>query len=156
MSKVKPIPEGMTGLIPHLTVKNAAKAIEFYKKAFGATQVSRHDMPNGSIMHATLMIKGYPLFLNDEFPEMGCKAPQSLGGTAVFIMLYVEDVDAFVKQAISAGAEIKMPVQDQFWGDRYGLIADPFGHYWEIASRKEDLSPAEMERRGKEAMSQMK
>jgi PhnB protein len=155
MSNAKPIPEGMTGVIPHLTVKDAARAIDFYKRAFGATEVARHGMPDGTIMHASLRIGEGTVFLNDEFKEMGSLSPQSLGGSPVFLMLYVPDVDATVQRAVDAGAEVKMPVADQFWGDRYGLIADPFGHLWEIATHKEDLSSEEMERRGREAMAQM-
>jgi len=155
MSTAKPIPEGMTGFIPHLTVKGAARAIEFYKKAFGANERSRHGMPDGSIMHASIKIGENSLFLNDEYKEMGCLSPQSLGGTPVYIMMYVPDVDAAFKRAVDAGAEVKMPVADQFWGDRYGLLADPFGHYWEIATHKEDVSDEEMQRRGREAMAQM-
>jgi PhnB protein len=155
MSNARPIPEGMTGVIPHLTVKDAARAIDFYKRAFGATELSRHGMPDGSIMHASLRIGEGTVFLNDEFKEMGSLSPQSLGGSPVFLMLYVPDVDATVQRAVDAGAEVKMPVADQFWGDRYGLIADPFGHVWEIATHKEDLSKEEMERRGREAMAQM-
>jgi len=154
MSNVKPIPEGMTGVTAHLTVRDAAKAIEFYQRAFGATEMSRFAMPDGSIMHASLKIAGGTMFLNDEFKEMGCLAPQSLGGSPVYLMLYVPDVDAVFKRAVEAGAEAKMPVADQFWGDRYGMLVDPFGHYWEIATHKEDLSPEEMARRGREAMSQ--
>ena len=139
----------------HLTVKGAARAIDFYKKAFGATEAGRHNTPEGSIMHAALKIGEGTLFLNDEFKEMGCVSPQTLGGTPVYLMIYVPDVDATFKRAVDAGAEAKMPVSDQFWGDRYGLLADPFGHYWEIATHKEDLSKEELERRGREAMAQM-
>ena len=155
MANVNPIPEGMTGVTPHLTVKGAKKAIEFYKNAFGATEQGVFAMPDGSVMHASIKIGGGTIMLNDEYPQMGCIAPQSLGGTPVYLLMYVKDVAATVKQAVAAGAEIKMPVADQFWGDRYGVIADPFGHFWEIATHKEDLSPEEMQRRGREAMSQM-
>jgi uncharacterized glyoxalase superfamily protein PhnB len=155
MSKPKPVPEGMNAVIPHLTVKGAARAIDFYKQVFGATEMSRHNMPDGTIMHASLKIGEGTVFLNDEFKETGSLAPQSLGGTPVTLMLYVPDVDATFQRAVDAGAEVKMPVADQFWGDRYGLLADPFGHHWEIATHKEDLSPEEMERRGREAMEQM-
>ena len=154
MAKVQPIPEGMSGFIPHLTVKGCAKAIDFYKKAFGATERSRHAMPDGSIMHASIKIGANSLFLNDENKQMGAISPQTLGGTPVYIMLYVPDVDATIKRATEAGAAIKLPVADQFWGDRYGLIADPFGHYWEIATHKEDVSEEELTRRGREAMAQ--
>ena len=155
MGNVKPIPEGMSGFIPHLTVKGAARAIEFYKKAFGAVERSRHNMPDGSIMHASIKIGETTLFLNDEFKEMGSISPQSLGGTPVCIMMYVPDVDATFKRAVDAGATVKMPVDNQFWGDRYGMLADPFGHLWEIATHKEDLSDEEVQRRGREAMAQM-
>ena len=155
MSKVKPVPEGIHTVTPHLTVKGAARAIDFYKLAFGATEVSRHAGPGGSIMHASIKIGDSVLFLNDEFPEMGAISPQSLNGTPVTLTLYVEDADALFKKATEAGAEIKMPIADQFWGDRYGCVKDPFGHMWAIASRKEDLTPEEAERRGREAMAQM-
>ena len=155
MPNVQPIPEGLHSLTPHIVVKNAAKAIDFYRRAFGAVERSRHSGPNGTIMHASLKIGDSGLFLNDEFPEMGSVSPLSLGGTAVTLTLYVPDVDATFKAAIDAGAEVKMPVADQFWGDRYGMLADPFGHWWAIATHKEDLSPEEMERRGREAMAAM-
>lgn len=155
MSQTQPVPEGAAGVIPHLTIKGAARAIEYYTRVFGATEQSRHLMPDGSIMHAAVHIGGRPVFLNDEFKEMGSVSPQSIGGSPVMLMLYVEDVDATVNRAVAAGATVKMPVADQFWGDRYGMIEDPFGHLWEIATHKEDLSPEEMERRGREAMAQM-
>ena len=155
MGTAKPIPEGMSGFIPHLTVKGCARAIDFYKKAFGAVERSRHAMPDGSIMHASIKIGENSLFLNDEYKDMGTLSPESLGGSSVYIMLYVTDVDATVKRAVEAGAQVKMGVDDMFWGDRYGLLADPFGHYWEIATHKEDLSDEEMQRRGREAMAQM-
>lgn len=155
MSNAKPVPEGMAAVIPHLTVKDAARAIDYYVQAFGAVERSRHMMPDGSIMHASLKIGEGSVFLNDEFKDMGTLSPQSLGGSPVFLMLYVADVDATFKRAVDLGAQVKMPVADQFWGDRYGLLVDPFGHYWEIATHKEDLTPEEMERRGREAMAQM-
>ena len=155
MSKVKPVPEGMHTLTPHIVVKSAAKAIEYYKRAFGAQELSRHAMPNGAIMHASIKIGDSHLYLNDEFPEMGALSPQSVGGTSVSLTLYVEDADAVFKKAVDAGGTVKMPIADQFWGDRYGTIADPFGHMWAIATRKENLTPEEMDRRGREAMAQM-
>jgi PhnB protein len=156
MSDVKPVPEGMTYVIPHLTVKGAARAIDFYKKAFGATEMSRQVMPDGVIIHASLKIGGGHVFLNEEVKDMGCIGPQALGGTPVYLMMYVPDVDATFKRAIDAGAEEKMAVSDQFWGDRYGIVIDPFGHYWELATHKEDVSPEEMDRRSREMMEQMK
>jgi len=155
MGNAKPIPEGMTGFVPHLTVKGAARAIDFYTKAFGAVERSRFAMPDGSIMHASIKIGANTLFLNDEYKEMGSISPESLGGSPVMIMLYVPDVDAAVKRAVEAGAQLKMGVDDMFWGDRYGLLVDPFGHMWEIATHKEDLSDEEVARRGREAMAQM-
>jgi uncharacterized glyoxalase superfamily protein PhnB len=155
MSQAQPVPPAMTGVIPHLTVQNAAAAIEYYKKAFGATEIQRHAAPDGSIMHATIQIGQGMLMLNDEFKDFGCLAPPSLSGTPVFLMMYVPDVDATFQRAIDAGAQVKMPVADQFWGDRYGLLIDPFGHTWEIATHKEDLTKEELDRRGREAMAQM-
>ncbi len=155
MAKVKPVPEGMHTLTPHLVVKGAAKAIDFYTRAFGAREMSRHAGPGGAIMHASLKIGDSTVYLNDEFPEMGALSPQSVGGTSVTLTLYVEDADAVFKRAVDAGAAVKMPIADQFWGDRYGCLTDPFGHVWAVASRKEDLTPEEMGRRGREAMAQM-
>jgi uncharacterized glyoxalase superfamily protein PhnB len=155
MSKVKPIPDGMAGVTPHLTVKGAARAIEFYKKAFGAIERSRFPMPDGSIMHASLKIGEGHIYVNDEIKDMGAKSPQTLGGTPVAISIFVTDADATFKAAVAAGAKVKIPIADQFWGDRYGMVEDPFGHQWEISTHKEDLTPQEMERRGREAMAQM-
>jgi PhnB protein len=156
MSKVQPVPPGMTGVTPHLVVKGASKAIDYYRKAFGATELSRFEMPDGSIMHAAIKIGEGTVYLADENKEWGNQSPQSLGGSPVLLALYVPDVDAFVKRAVEAGAEIKMPVNDQFWGDRYGMIADPFGHLWEVSTHQEDVSPDEMKRRGMEMISAMK
>ena len=157
MAKAKsPVPEGQHTISPHLTVKGAPKAIEFYKKAFGATEVSRFPGPGGSIMHAALRIGDSKFFLNDEMPmPEGGKSPASIGGTAVTINLYVPDADKIYRQAISAGARETMPIADQFWGDRYGIVTDPFGHKWAIATRIEDLSTQEMEKRGREFMQKM-
>lgn len=153
MSPVKPIPDGMNTVIPHLVVNDAARAIDFYKKAFGAEERGRFNTPDGKIMHASISINGSPLFVNDAM--MGAKDPATLGGTPVSLMIYVNDVDATFQRAVSAGAKPTMPVADQFWGDRYGMLVDPFGHSWEIATHKEDLSPEEMDRRGRETMAQM-
>ena len=155
MSKAKPVPDGATGVLPHLTIKDAPRAIEFYKKALGAVELSRHNGPDGSIMHASIRIGSGMVFLNEENRDWGALSPQTLGGTPVWMMVYVPDVDATFEQARSAGAEVVMPVGDQFWGDRYGVLKDPFGHMWEIATHVEDLSPEEMERRGRAAMAQM-
>lgn len=131
-------------VLPHLVCRGAAEAIEFYKKAFGASEELRLPGPDGSLLHACLNINGSPVMLADEFKEMGNASPATLGGTPVTIHLVVEDVDAVVRQAISAGAKAIMPVADMFWGDRYGVIEDPFGHRWSIATPKRTLSEAEL------------
>ena len=147
MSKVKPIPEGYHSVTPYLIIKNAAEAIEFYKKAFGATELFRIDQPDGKIGHAEIKIGDSPIMLSDEFPEMGHRGPQSLGGSPVSIMLYVEDVDTVVSRATTAGAKLDRPVEDKFYGDRTGSLTDPFGHIWHVGTHKEDVSPQEMEKR---------
>ena len=143
----KPIPDGYHTATPYLVVKNAASALEFYKKAFGAEELMRLASPDGKIGHAEIKIGDSPIMLADEFPEMGYRGPQALGGSPVSIMLYVEDVDARFNQAIAAGAKVKRPVKDEFYGDRAGNLEDPFGHVWTIATHKEDVSPEEIERR---------
>jgi PhnB protein len=157
MSKVKPIPEGFHTLAPHITVADAAKAIEFYKKALGAKEIGRHAGPGGKIMHAQLQIGDSRLMLNDAFPEMGaCGPTPTAGGGAPFtIHLCVEDVDNVFNQAIAAGAKATMPVMDQFWGDRYGKFVDPFGHHWSVATHIKDMTPAEIEAAGQAAMAAM-
>jgi peroxiredoxin Q/BCP len=149
--KVKPIPEGYHAVTPYLIIKNAAAAIDFYKAAFGATELFRIPQPDGKIGHAEIKIGDSPIMLADEFPELKYVSPQTLGGTPVSLMIYVEDVDAVFKQAVSAGAAEQKPVQDQFYGDRTGSLVDPFGHIWHIATHKEDITPEEMEKRAKSA-----
>jgi PhnB protein len=145
---IKAVPEGYHTLTPHLIVKGASEAIAFYKKAFGAEEIRRMPGPDGkSLMHAELKIGDSRLFLVDEFPQMGCLGPLGLGGTPVFIHVYVEDVDAVFNQAVAAGAEVRMPLENAFWGDRYGQLVDPFGHKWSLATHKEDLTPEEMGKR---------
>jgi PhnB protein len=142
---VKRVPDGYHTVMPHLVVRGAAKAIEFYKKAFGAKELGRHSGPDGqSIMHAELQIGDSRVFLNDEFPAMGAVSPQALNGTPVTLHLQVEDVDGLFNQAVAAGAQVIMPVADQFWGDRYGQVADPFGHRWSMASHIRDLTPDQL------------
>lgn len=141
----QPIPEGMHSVTPHLVCEGAAEAIEFYKKAFGATEGGRLPGPGGKIMHAQIRIGGSAVMLVDDFPEWGSHGPKALKGSPVTIHLYVPDVDAVFNQAVAAGATVKMPVADMFWGDRYGMLIDPFGHQWSIATHKRDVSPAEME-----------
>ena len=148
-------PEGMHSITPHLICRGAADAIEFYKKAFGATEQMRLPGPDGRIMHAALLIGDSLVMLVDEMPEWGALGPQSLNGSPVTIHISVDNADAFVERAVKAGAKVTMPVADQFWGDRYGKIVDPFGHEWELATHIEDLSPEEVERRGREAMASM-
>jgi PhnB protein len=148
---VKRVPDGYHRVTPHLTVRNAAAMIEFYKKAFGAVEKGRAPGPDGkSIMHAAIQIGDSIVFLNDEFPEMGAQSPLTTKGTAVTIHLYVEDADKQFQQALAAGAEVAMPLADQFWGDRYGIVKDPSGHLWSIGSHMEDLTPDQIkERMGK-------
>jgi PhnB protein len=146
MANVKPIPEGYHSVTPYLIIKGAANAIEFYKKAFGATELFRMDH-QGKIGHAEIKIGDSPIMLSDEASEMGYVGPTSLGGSPVSIMIYVEDVDTIFKQAIEAGGEQLKPLQDQFYGDRSGSLKDPFGHIWHVATHKEDVSPEEMDKR---------
>ncbi len=149
MAEMKPGHEGHCGMIPHLVIRDAAKAIEFYKKAFGAVEQMRMPMPDGKIMHACLKIGDSSFFLADEFPDAGgYKSPLTLGGTSVTLNLNVADADAVFAQAVAAGAKVQMPLADMFWGDRYGVLVDPFGHQWAVATHKEDVSPEEMKKRG--------
>jgi PhnB protein len=147
MAKVKAIPEGYSTITPHLVCKDAAKAIEFYAKAFGAVERYRMPGPGGKVMHAEIQIGNSIVMLADEFPEQGARSPQSIGGTPVVLMIYTEDVDAAFQRATDAGAKAIMPPADMFWGDRYGKLSDPFGHEWAIATHREDVTPEEMARR---------
>ena len=144
---VKPIPEGYHTVTPYLICKDAAKAIDFYKAAFGATELFRMADPSGKVGHAEIKIGDSPIMLADEYPDMKYLGPESLGGTPVSILLYVEDVDALAAQAVAAGATVIEPVTDKFYGDRMGSLADPFGHRWHIGTHKEDVTPEEMEKR---------
>ncbi|MBZ5630614.1 MAG: VOC family protein [Acidobacteriia bacterium] len=147
-----PIPCGMHSITPHIIVNGAAKAVEFYKKVFGAEQVGPvSTMPDGKVMHAHLKIGDSHLMMADEFPQGSCRSPQSLGGSPVVLTLYVTDVDATWKKATEAGAKVVFPLSNQFWGDRYGQVADPFGHVWALATHIEDLTQAEIEERAKSA-----
>lgn len=143
--KVKPVPDGMHTVTPHLVCNGAADAITFYKQAFGAVELGRLPGPQGKLMHAMLRIGDSAVMLVDEFPDYGSFGPKSLKGSPVTIHLYVEDVDATVKRAVAAGAKITMPVDNMFWGDRYGKIEDPFGHHWSVATHIRDVSPEEMQ-----------
>jgi PhnB protein len=144
---VRPIPEGYYSITPYLIVRGAARAIEFYKQAFSATELMRFPMPDGRVGHAEIKIGNSPVMLADEFPEKGARSPESIGGSATGILLYVEDVDAQFKQAVAAGAKVERPLQDQFYGDRSATVVDPFGHKWTLATHKEDVSMEEMQRR---------
>lgn len=146
-SEVKAKPEGYHTATPYLTIKGAADALEFYKRAFGATEVMRMTTPDGRIGHAEIRIGDSPIMLSDEFPDMDARSPQMIGGSPVMIHLYVDDADALVKRAVDAGATLQRPVEDQFYGDRAGKLADPFGHIWWIATHVEDVPPQEIERR---------
>jgi PhnB protein len=153
---VRAIPEGMHTLTPHLVVRDAAKAIDFYRKALGAEVRGVHETPDRKIMHAELMIGNSMLFLADEFPGMGhCTSPQTLGGTSSTLNLYTDRVDQLFDQAVSAGATVLMPLSNQFWGDRYGQVKDPFGHVWALSQHVEDISREELDRRAREAFSKM-
>ncbi len=146
-SRPKPIPDGYHTATPYLIVNDAAQAIEFYKEAFGATELLRMAKPDGKIGHAEIRIDDSTIMLADEFPEMGARSPQSFGGSPVSIFLYVENVDAVFAQTVAAGAVVQRPVADQFYGDRMGGVKDPFGHAWYIATHVEDVSPEEMRKR---------
>lgn len=148
-SHVKPIPEGMHTVTPHLVCAGAAAAIEFYKQAFDAVEGMRLPGPDGKLIHACLRIGDSPIMLVDEFPECQSLGPKSLQGSPVTMHLYIEDADAVFDRAVAAGASIKMPLEDTFWGDRYGVIEDPFGHHWSIATHIRDLSPEEIQEAAK-------
>ena len=153
---VKPIPDGYHTLTPFLTVRDAARAIEFYKQAFGATERGVMKGPDGKVMHAELMIGDSIIMLSDEFPQMGAVSPETIGGSGMGLHIYLDGVDAAFDRAVKAGAHVEMPVMDQFWGDRYGKLKDPFGHKWSIATHMKDLSADEMKKSMDDAMAQMK
>ena len=152
---VKPIPEGYHTATPYLAVDDAAEALEYYKKAFGAKERGRMEAPDGKIGHAEIQIGDSLVMLSDPFPQASTRTPKELGGTTASVFLYVEDVDAFVQRAVDAGATVSMEVADQFWGDRFGTITDPFGHSWSVATHIEDVPPEEMAERAKAAMAAM-
>lgn len=153
----KPVPEGFNTVSAHIVVNNASEAIDFYKKAFGAEEVARVPGPDGkSVMHAELRIGTSRLMLNDEFPQMGAKSAKTIGATPVTLHLYVDNVDELYDRAVKAGAKVKMPVENTFWGDRYGRIEDPYGHQWAIATHKEDLTPQQLQERAAEYFSKQK
>ena len=154
-SQVKAVPEGFHTITPHLTVRDANRAIEFYKKAFGAEVLHVMPAPGGKVMHAALKIGDSIVMLNDEFPEHGGASAPPAGGSSDALHIYIENVDAAFQRAVSAGATVKMPVMDMFWGDRYGQVLDPFGHRWSLATHTRDMSPEEMKQEQEKAFSQM-
>lgn len=155
-TQVNPIPKGYHSVTPYLVVKDAARAIDFYQRAFGAKETVRMGGPDGKIAHAELKIGDSMIMISDEMPGAGCRSPQSLGGTSVGIFVYVENVDNVFKQAVSSGAKVDQSLENMFWGDRYGRLSDPFGHSWSLATHNmEDVTPEEMSKRTKQAMAKM-
>lgn len=152
---VKPIPDGYHSVTPYLVVDNAAQAIDFYKNAFGATELMRMDGPGGTIAHAEVKIGNSPVMLADENPAFGAKSAKSVGGSPVGLMVYVDDCDAVFKRAIAAGGKEVRPLKDEFYGDRAGTLTDPYGLQWTISTHKEDIAPDEMAHRAAEAMKKM-
>jgi uncharacterized glyoxalase superfamily protein PhnB len=151
------VPPGFQTVTPHLAISGAARAIDFYKRAFGAKERSRMPGPDGStVMHAELRIGNSIVFVADEYPNMGCRSPQTLGGSTGSLHLYVPNVDQAFARAVAAGAEVRMAVADMFWGDRYAKVADPFGHEWGLASHKEDLTPKQIAERAREFFGRMR
>ncbi|MFQ5491265.1 MAG: VOC family protein [Phycisphaerae bacterium] len=148
---VQPVPEGFHSVTPHIVCRNASEAIDFYKKAFGAEERYRMPSPRGNLMHAEIKIGDSILMLCDEFPNMGTLSPESLEGSPVTLHLYVADVDAAFKRATEAGCTVTMPLQDMFWGDRYGKLSDPYGHQWSLATHKEDLTAEQIGERAAQA-----
>ena len=144
---VKPIPDGYSSVTPYLIISGASKALDYYKKAFGANELMRFEGPGGTIMHAEMQIGNARVMLADESPELGYLSPRSLGGSGTGLMLYVDKVDATFERAIAGGAKVMKPVENQFYGDRTGSLTDPFGHVWTIATHVEDVSEEEMRRR---------
>jgi PhnB protein len=154
--KVKAVPDGFHSITPHLTVRDATRALEFYQKAFGAEVLDVSPAPGGKVMHATIKIGDSILMLNDEFPEYGGdRAPTAAAGSGVALHIYLENVDAAFERALSAGATVKMPLRDQFWGDRYGTVIDPFGHKWSLATHTRDMSQEEIQQEQEKAFANM-
>jgi PhnB protein len=152
---VKPIPEGYHTLTPYLAVDDASNAIEFYKRAFGATERVRMPTEDGKVAHAELEMGDSLIMLSDQFPQATVRPPKEIGGTSSGVFMYTENVDETVQQAVDAGATITMPVEDMFWGDRFGKVTDPFGHEWQIATHVEDLTEEEIQKRASAAMASM-
>ena len=155
MNQIEKIPKDYHSITPVLIVKNGDEAIEFYKKGFGVQERGRMKGPDGRVAHAELKLGDSVFMLSDEYPEMDCHSPKTIGGSPVSMYVYVDDVDSIFNKAISAGAKVLDPVKDQFWGDRQGRLEDPFGHLWSIATHKKDLSEEEMKKAAESAFSQM-
>ncbi len=156
MPNTKPVPEGFHTVTPQLVVRDALKAIDFYKRAFGAEHLGINYGPDGKVRHAVIKIGDSIIMLNDEFPDWGALSPLAPGhASSVVVHLYVENVDTLFARAVSAGGKVTMPLMDQFWGDRYGQIVDPFGHKWSLATHTRDLTPEEMRRAGEAATESM-
>ncbi|HKQ20692.1 MAG TPA: VOC family protein [Nitrososphaeraceae archaeon] len=155
MNEIEKIPKDYHSITPALIVKNGDEAIEFYKNGFGVEERSRMKGPDGRVAHAELKLGDSVFMLSDEYPEMKCLSPKTIGGSPVSMYVYVDDVDSIFNKAISAGAKVLDPVKDQFWGDRHGRLEDPFGHLWSIATHKKDLSEEEMKKAAEAAFSQM-
>ena len=154
--KVKPIPPGYHSVTPYLVVAGAARAIAFYNQAFGATEVLRIPDDRGGIGHAEITIGNSHVMLSDEYPEVGARAPGTLGGSPVSLLLYVADVDQTVERAVAAGATVQRPIEDKFYGDRSGSLVDPFGHIWHVSTHTEDVAPDELKRRAEDYMAKLK
>jgi len=152
---VKAVPDGYHTLTPYMTVRDAMRAIEFYKQAFGAQEKGTMKGPDGKVMHAELRIGDSIFMLADEMPQYGTHSPQAIGGSPMGLHIYTEDVDGAFDRAVKAGAKVEMPVTDMFWGNRYGKLSDPFGHKWSIATHKRDMSAQEIEKEQAEFMSKM-
>jgi PhnB protein len=153
---VKSIPDGYSTVTPYLIVRDGARALDFYKRAFGATELYRLAAPDGKVLHAEMQVGNSRIMMAEEIPQMGARSPQALGGTPVTILLYGEGVDARVQQATAAGAKVVRPLQDQFYGDRSATLEDPFGHVWTIATHIEDVPPTEIQKRAEAMMKQRK
>ncbi|MFB5647110.1 MAG: VOC family protein [Candidatus Nitrosomaritimum yanchengensis] len=153
---VKPIPDGFHSITPAIVVNNAKEAIEFYKKAFNAKEIYTFPTPDGKILHSMFQIGDSRVMMSDEFPSMGIKSPTTVGGTSVTLHLYVEEADKIFKQAVNAGAIITMPIMHAFWGDRYGIVMDPYGHMWAIATHKIDMTPEGLRKAGEEYFASLK
>jgi PhnB protein len=155
-NQVKPVPDGYQSITPYLIIRGAARAIEFYKSVFGAVELMRLPAFEGKIGHAELRIGSSVVMLADEYPEMDARSPEAFGGSPVGLLVYIDDVDAVVARALAAGATLKQAVEDKFYGDRSGSIADPFGHVWHVSTHQEDLTPDEVRRRAEEFLKQQK